>query len=103
MKYTPRHIQRFLEQGRIDPTLWKNHFQSLLPSKVPTCGDCSEFREKTCPGGREPVECILSKKPGPDNDTGTGHRKKRRDPMLGFGARAQQVHGTAKPPDQSKM
>ena len=26
MKYTARHIQRFLETGRIDATLWKNHF-----------------------------------------------------------------------------
>ncbi len=51
MKYTARHIQRFLETGKIDPTLWKNHFPTLLPSKVPTCEECSEFLEKTCAGG----------------------------------------------------
>lgn len=77
MKYTARHIQRFLEQGKIDPTLWKNHFLSLLPTQVPACGDCSEYKEKTCPGGR--------------------------DPMLGLGARGPGVRGTALPRDQSKM
>ncbi len=63
MKYTARHIQRFLEQGRIDPTLWKNHFPSLLPTQVPTCEDCEEFKARTCPGGRDPVDCFLSKVP----------------------------------------
>lgn len=100
MKYTARHIQRFLEQGRIDPTLWKNHFPSLLPTLVPTCEECSEFKERTCAGGQDPVECFLAKKPeaGPDE-----HHKKKRDPMLGLGAKGQAVRGTAMPRDQSKM
>ena len=61
MKYTARHIQRFLTTGKIDVTLWKNHFPSLLPTQVPTCEECSEFEERTCAGGRDPVECFLAK------------------------------------------
>jgi len=102
MKYTARHIQRFLEQGKIDSTLWKNHFPSLLPTQVPACGDCSEYKEKTCPGGRDPVECFLDKVPAPSPDEGE-HKKKKRDPMLGLGAKGSGARGTALPRDQSKM
>ena len=63
MKYTARHIQRFLETGRIDATLWKNHFPTLLPTQVPACDDCGEFKDRTCAGGRDPVECFLGKAP----------------------------------------
>ena len=63
MKYTARHIQRFLETGKIDATLWKNHFPSLLPTQVPTCEECGEFKDRTCAGGRDPVECFLDKVP----------------------------------------
>jgi hypothetical protein len=101
MKYTARHVQRFLEQGRIDPMLWKNHFPSLLPTQVPTCEECGEFKDRTCPGGKDPVECFLAKKP--DAESGEEHRKKKRDPMLGLGAKGQAVRGTALPRDQSKM
>lgn len=97
MKYTARHIQRFLETGRIDATLWKNHFPTLLPTQVPTCDDCGEFKDRTCAGGRDPVECFLAKPPADE------HRKKKRDPMLGLGVKGPKVHGTAKPKDQSKM
>jgi len=101
MKYTARHIRRFLEQGRIDPTLWKNHFPSLLPTQVPACEECMEFLDRTCPGGRDPVECFLAKVP--ETKPGGVQKKKKRDPMLGLGAKDLSVHGTAKPPDQSKM
>lgn len=101
MTYTARHIRRFLEQGRIDATLWKNHFPSLLPTQVPACSDCTEFLEKTCAGGRDPVECFLAK--APEAQAGAGQKKKKRDPMLGLGAKEPALHGTAKPPDQSKM
>jgi len=100
MKYTARHIQRFLETGRIDPVLWKNHFPSLLPTQVPCCEECVEFKERTCAGGRDPVECFLGK--APTTEPAQGHRKKR-DPMLGLGSKGQKFHGTAKPKDQSKM
>lgn len=101
MKYTARHIQRFLETGKIDAALWKNHFPACLPSHVPDCGECSEFRERTCAGGRDPVECFLAKTPAADE---TGERKqKKRDPMLGLGIRGPQPRGTARPQDQSKM
>lgn len=101
MKYTARHIQRFLETGKIDATLWKNHFPSLLPTLVPTCGECSEFRDKTCAGGRDPVECFLAKVPAAE--PGDKPRQKKRDPMLGLGAKRPGFHGTAMPKDQSKM
>jgi hypothetical protein len=101
MKYTARHIQRFLETGKIDATLWKNHFPSLLPSHVPACEECSEFKERSCAGSRDPVECFLAKPPAPD--TAGTLREKKRDPMLGLGVKRPGVHGTAKPRDQSKM
>jgi len=101
MKYTARHIQRFLETGRIDATLWKNHFPTLLPTQVPTCDDCGELKERTCAGGRDPVECFLAKAPAAE--PGGEHRQKKRDPMLGLGAQGLKVRKTPKPKDQSKM
>ncbi len=100
MKYTARHIRRFLEEGRIDPVLWKNHFPSLLPSQVPVCEECSEFKERTCAGGRDPVECILAKEGIKKEEK---PKPKKRDPMLGLGARGPELRGTAQPRDQSKM
>jgi len=100
MKYTARHIQRFLEQDKIDPALWKSHFPSLLPSQVPACSDCAEFSAKTCPGDKDPVECHLSKASASEGDN---QKKKKRDPMLGLGAKGPAARGTALPRDQSKM
>lgn len=101
MKYTARHIQRFLLAGKIDATLWKNHFPALLPTQVPACEECSAFRERTCAGGRDPVECFLDKTP--KEAEGEAHRKKNRDPVLGLGANGPRVNKTAPPRDQSKM
>ena len=101
MKYTARHIRRFLEEGRIDATLWKIHFLSLLPSQVPVCEECTKFKDRTCTGGLDPVECSLSNVPG--TMTPGGPKKKKHDPMLGLGARENLKHGTVKPRDQSKM
>lgn len=100
MKYTARHIQRFLEQGKIDAALWKSNFPSLLPSQVPACSDCAEFLAKTCPGNKDPVECHLSKTSASEGDS---QKKKKRDPMLGLGAKGPAARGTALPRDQSKM
>ena len=74
MKYTARHIQRFLETGRIDATLWKNHFPTLLPTQVPACDDCGEFKDRTCAGGRNPVECFLAQAPAAEPAGSTGRR-----------------------------
>jgi len=101
MKYTARHIQRFLETGKIDPALWRNHFPSLLPTQVPTCEECGEFKDRTCTGGRDPVECFLDK--APQTEPAEEHKKKKRDPMLALGGKNKGIHGTAKPKDQSKM
>ena len=103
MKYTARHIRRFLETGRIDASLWKNHFPTLLPSQVPSCSECSEFLDRTCPGGRDPVACFLAKAQAAPAPGAAQKKQKKRDPMLGLGAKGPSVHGTAKPPDQSKM
>ncbi len=106
MKYTARHIQRFLETGKIDPALWKNHFPSLLPTQVPSCSDCEDFKDRTCSGDRNPVDCFLSAQPGPGERGAPGDRKrkKQRDPMLGLGARGKTLPGgTSRPRDQSKM
>jgi len=101
MKYTARHIQRFLETEKIDATLWKNHFPSLLPSQVPTCEECEALKDRTCAGGQDPVDCFLGKALAAE--PAGGHKKKKRDPMLGLGVKGRGVHGTAKPKDQSKM
>jgi hypothetical protein len=106
MKYTARHIRRFLDEGKIDATLWKNHFPTLLPSHVPSCEECSEFLDRTCAGGRDPVECFLAKGPAADTaGSGSGgHRKeKKRDPMLGLGAKEHSARGMAKPRDESRL
>jgi hypothetical protein len=101
MKYTARHIRRFLETGKIDAMLWKNHFPSLLPTQVPACEECSEFLDRTCAGGRDPVDCFLAKVPAPE--PAGMQKQKKRDPMLGLGAKGPGVHVTARPRDQSKM
>jgi len=109
MKYTARHIQRFLEQGRIDPVLWKNHFPTLLPTQVPSCDDCEDLKNRTCAGGRDPVECFLSA--GNESENGEQHeksavtaKKKPKDPMLGVGSRRKKSSPAAnKTYDQSKM
>ncbi|HSA37296.1 MAG TPA: hypothetical protein P5013_00200 [Methanoregula sp.] len=100
MKYTARHIQRFLETGKIDAALWKNHFPSLLPTQIPSCEECSEFNDRTCAGGREPVACFLAKE---EEKPLEKPKQKKRDPMLGLGARGPKLKGTAQPRDQSKM
>jgi hypothetical protein len=101
MNYTARHIRRFLETGKIDATLWKNHFPTLLPSQVPSCEECSEFKERTCAGGRDPVGCFLAK--AAEAETETGAKWKKRDPMLGLGSSRSTGHASIKPFDQSKM
>jgi len=109
MKYTARHIQRFLEQGLIDPVQWRSHFPALLPTRLPSCEDCEDFKSRICAGHRDPVECFLSGRTGTgDDDEGTGDRAKRkkktRDPLLGAGTRKNKIPaGANKAYDQSKM
>jgi len=71
MKYTVRHVKRFLEQGKIDPKLWTEHFPTLLETRVPECRDCEDYKKKLCEGGKNPVDCFLAKKPEPDQVEGT--------------------------------
>ena len=60
MKYTARHIQKFMSEGKIDAELWTSHFSHVLVSHVPTCNDCRDYTAKTCEGGKDPVECFLA-------------------------------------------
>jgi hypothetical protein len=64
MKYTARHIQKFLSEGKIDASLWNAHFPKVLVSHVPTCNDCEDYKTKACEGGKNPVDCFLAIKPG---------------------------------------
>jgi hypothetical protein len=60
MKYTARHIRKFINEGKIDAELWTAHFSQVLVSDVPTCNDCGDYKAKTCEGGKNPVECFLA-------------------------------------------
>jgi hypothetical protein len=71
MKYTARHVQRFIDQGKIDPDLWKKHFPSVLETRVPVCSDCEEYKNTRCEGGRDPVDCLLSKQTAEDQISGS--------------------------------
>jgi hypothetical protein len=59
MKYTARHVQKFLIEGKIDAELWTAHFPGVLISHVPTCNKCVDKQTKVCEGGRNPVDCFL--------------------------------------------
>jgi hypothetical protein len=63
MKYTARHIRKFLSEGKIDATLWTAHFPQVLVSLVPTCKDCEDYKTHVCEGGKNPVDCFLAIKP----------------------------------------
>lgn len=76
MKYTARHVRKFLEEGKIDPNLWKSHFPLLLESKVPACEDCDDFKSHLCQGGKEPVECFLAIELSRDKAAGDESTKK---------------------------
>ena len=78
MKYTPRHIKKFLDEGKIDPELWKIHFPHLLPSHVPTCDECEDKRNDLCQGGKDPVECFLGIY-AEEEEKGEIGRKSRKD------------------------
>jgi hypothetical protein len=109
MKYTVRHVKRFLEQGTIDSKLWMEHFPTLLDTRVPGCRDCEDYKKKLCEGGKNPVECFLSIQPEPDRvpETPAGddlQRKKPKPPKW-----SPKAHDIRKPLvanktyDQSKM
>ena len=103
MKYTARHIRRFLDQGRIDPDLWKAHFPSLLESCVPECRECGDFKSNLCQGGKDPVDCFLgiqmAQEPGKTGKT-RSHASTRWD---GIETRKNRLKGANKVFDQSKM
>jgi len=83
MKYTPRHVKKFLEEGKIDPELWRIHFPHLLPSHVPECSECEDRKNNLCQGGKNPVDCFLGiyaeeeAKKAAGTDTGHKARKEK--------------------------
>jgi hypothetical protein len=103
MKYTARHIRKFLDQGKIDPDLWKIHFPSLLGSCVPECTDCTDFKANLCQGGKDPVDCFIGiqceKETGKTGKPGS-HRLKQWEGTETGGKR---LKGANKVFDQSKM
>jgi hypothetical protein len=109
MKYTIRHVKRFLEQGKIDPTLWAEHFPTLIDTRVPGCTDCEDYKKKLCAGGKNPVDCFLAVKPEPGEEPGTPSgdeaiRKKPKPPRLNRNANDRSMPPKAnKTYDQSKM
>jgi len=60
-KYTVADLQEFLGTGRIDALLWLAFFSETLDTKIPACEDCLAFRNESCPGGMNPVDCFLAK------------------------------------------
>jgi len=106
MKYTARHIRRFIEEGRIDSDLWKTHFPTLLPTQVPECPECEDYKDKTCAGGRDPVECFLAMQPETAKEPGLEDRdkkKKIKDPLMRRPRKIAVPSGANTTRDQSKM
>lgn len=60
-EYTLADLNVFLGTGRIDPLLWLAYFPDTLDLKIPSCEDCLAFREESCPGLTNPVDCFLLK------------------------------------------
>ena len=109
MKYTARHVRKFLEQGKIDARLWKLHFPSLLESRVPTCEECDDFKSNLCTGGKDPVECFLAiepctdQEPGEDNGKAAGKGTSKKYQWNTKGKDKQIPSGANKAYDQSKL
>ena len=107
MKYTMRHVQKFMSQGKIDPVLWQDHFPHALGSKVPSCNECEDHKNNLCEGGRDPVDCFiaLSVRAETIKDAGTGGstgKKKNRIPEWTPAAGQRIPQGANKTFDQSK-
>ena len=108
MKYTPRHIKKFLEEGKIDPNLWQIHFPHLLPSHVPGCSECEDKKNDLCQGGKNPVDCFLGIHAGEESakqaDTGRkAHKEKSREFFPGAKGKKRVPAGANITFDQSKM
>ncbi len=109
MKYTARHVRKFLEQGKIDPELWKVHFPSLLESRVPICEECDDFKSNLCAGGKDPVECFLAieacseEKTGDDSGKPVGKAKSKKYQWASKGKDNIIPSGANKAYDQSKL
>jgi hypothetical protein len=79
MKYTIRHVRKFIEQGKIDPQLWKTHFPTILESQVPTCNECEDLKNNLCQGGKTPVDCFLGVQVETEKKAGTAGQKTKKE------------------------
>ncbi|MFA5331258.1 MAG: hypothetical protein WC342_02660 [Methanoregula sp.] len=107
MKYTPRHIKRYLDEGKIDPNLWKIHFPHILPSQVPECSECEDKKNNLCQGGKNPVDCFLgihAEEVHAEEDSKKSHKEKTNDFFPGKKPKKIKVPSGANVAfDQSKM
>jgi hypothetical protein len=109
MKYTARHVQKFLSEGKIDAALWTAHFPQVLVSHVPTCNDCEDYKTKACEGGKNPVDCFLAIQPdtnqcsAPQSGTTTLTEKNRKYYRSSRGNVKSHPTGIQKGYDQSKI
>lgn len=108
MKYTIRHVRKYIEQGKIDPQLWKTHFPQILESQVPTCNECEDLKNNLCQGGKDPVDCFLAIQAEEDKKQSASGQKtkkeKTRELYSGYrGKKAGIPSGANITFDQSKM
>lgn len=108
MKYTIRHVRKYIEQGKIDPALWKIHFPHILESQVPSCEDCEDYRNNLCQGKKNPVDCFLGVQAEEEKKAGAEGQKSRKEKSPQFfvdakGKKAKIPSNANKTFDQSKM
>ena len=109
MKYTPRHIQKFQSEGKIDAELWTAHFPRVLLSHVPTCNDCVDNQTTVCEGGKNPVDCFLAiqscatRQPSVNADTKTPTETNKKYYRSSRGISKSNPTGIQKGYDQSKI
>lgn len=97
-----------MNQGKIDPDLWKEHFPTVLPSRVPECTDCLDKKNNLCEGGKNPVDCFLSiQREKEEAESGSGDSGKKKQKKQNTWSRKEQEQknpaGTQHFFDQSRI
>ena len=102
MKYTARHVQKFLEQGKINPDLWKKRFPSVLVTRVPSCNECEDHKNNLCEGGTNPVDCVLAEKSADGRTSGISPVEKPIKKKAGTNQWNGRIKGKRTPPGANK-
>jgi hypothetical protein len=102
MKYTARHVRRFLEQGKIDPDIWQKRFPSVLETRVPGCSECEDHKNNLCEGGKNPVDCLLAEKTAGNQLSGTSPAEKPIKKRAGMNQWNGRARGKRMPPGANK-